>query len=57
MTTPMTRAVWTLAFAVVTFAATGLLVFAGMKEDSLQGQGARAACLARCPALLAGALK
>ncbi|SFQ23837.1 hypothetical protein SAMN05216567_112167 [Variovorax sp. OK605] len=57
MTRPMTRAVWTLAFAAVTFAATGLLVFAGMKEDSLQGQGVRAACLARCPALLAGALK
>jgi hypothetical protein len=57
MKTMMTQAVQALAFAIITLAATGTLVLAGLREDSLQGQGARAACLERCPALLASALK
>lgn len=57
MKTMMKRTSQALAFAIVTLAATGTLVVAGLREDSLQGQGARAACLERCPNLLASALK
>jgi hypothetical protein len=57
MKTFATQALWSLAFAGVAFIATSALVVAGVNEGSQQGQGARAACLARCPALLASALK
>lgn len=57
MKTMMKQASQAIAFAIVTLAATGTLVLAGMREDSLRGQGARAACLERCPTVLASALK
>ncbi|QRY35270.1 MULTISPECIES: hypothetical protein [unclassified Variovorax] len=57
MNTTMKRASQALAFAIVTLAATGTLVLAGMREDPLQGQGARTACIERCPTALASAVK
>lgn len=57
MKAAMNRALWALAFMLATVTASGILVLGGLSEDSAQGQGARAACLARCPALLASALK
>jgi len=57
MTATMKRVSQVLAFAIVAVAATATLVLAGLREDTLQGQEARAACLARCPTVLAGALR
>ncbi|WP_171022470.1 hypothetical protein [Variovorax sp. 3P27G3] len=57
MKATMKRISQVLAFAIVAVAATATLVLAGLREDTLQGQGARAACLARCPTVLAGALR
>lgn len=57
MKAAMNRTLGALAFMLATVTATGILVLGGLREDSVQGHGARAACLARCPALLASALK